>query len=195
MTRTIAFAALVALAPLCAPAQQHGHGNAPYAGLQTRAIKGLSEDDIAQIRAGAGWGLALPAELNGLPGPKHLLELKEDLKLTPEQVARIGTLYEGMKAEAQAAGERFIAAEAALSDAFAAGGLSEDGLRSLIATAEAARADLRMAHLKAHLQTPAMLTEGQITRYQQLRGYANDPCTNIPEGHDPAMWKKHNGCG
>jgi hypothetical protein len=28
-----------------------------------------------------------------------------------------------------------------------------------------------------------------------LRGYAEDPCLAVPEGHDAAMWRKHNGCG
>jgi hypothetical protein len=30
--------------------------------------------------------------------------------------------------------------------------------------------------------------------YNKLRGYSNDPCQNIPEGHNVEMWKKHNGC-
>ena len=53
---------------------------AQWTGLTTR---------IAELEAGSGWGLALPAELNGRPGPAHLLELKEALGLSPEQVAAI----------------------------------------------------------------------------------------------------------
>ena len=41
----------------------------PYAGLEGRAIKALSEQQIADLRAGRGMGLALAAELNGYPGP------------------------------------------------------------------------------------------------------------------------------
>ena len=43
--------------------------NLPYAGQQTRAIKALSDDDIAALRAGEGMGMAKAAELNGYPGP------------------------------------------------------------------------------------------------------------------------------
>ncbi len=37
----------------------------PYAGMQTRQIKALSEQQIADLGAGRGMGLALAAELNG----------------------------------------------------------------------------------------------------------------------------------
>jgi hypothetical protein len=63
---------------LCGPAAaQHQHGNAPYAGLQQRPVKALSEQQVADLRAGRGMGLALAAELNGYPGPLHVIELAD----------------------------------------------------------------------------------------------------------------------
>ena len=62
-----------------APASQ------PYADMRTRAIKALSDEQIADLRAGRGMALALAAELNGYPGPAHLLELAGQLDLTVEQ--------------------------------------------------------------------------------------------------------------
>jgi hypothetical protein len=45
------------------------------------------------------------------------------------------------------------------------------------------------------LETPPLLTADQIVRYNDLRGYdAADPCDAVPEGHDAAMWRRHNGC-
>ncbi|SNS79253.1 hypothetical protein [Tropicimonas sediminicola] len=170
------------------------HAAAPYAGLDAREIKSLSEEDVAQIRAGQGWGLALPAELNGLPGPAHLLELKEQLGLDPEQVAQVEALFEEMQQEAIAAGARFIAAEAALDAAFASGGLTPEILEQRVSAAAEARGALRYVHLSRHLETPAILTEAQIARYKELRGYAADPCDAVPEGHDPQMWRRHNQC-
>lgn len=41
----------------------------PYAGMQRRPIEALSEQQIADLKAGRGRGLALAAELNGYPGP------------------------------------------------------------------------------------------------------------------------------
>jgi hypothetical protein len=54
--------------------------------MQERAIKSLSDADIKALRRGEGWGLALPAELNGMPGPAHLLELKDQIPLSQYQI-------------------------------------------------------------------------------------------------------------
>ncbi len=93
-----------------------------------------------------------------------------------------------------AAGERLIAAERALSDAFAAGSVTPDALRGLLAASEAARAELRYVHLSRNIETVPLLNPHQIATYGVLRGYGGDPCANVPEGHDPEMWRKHNGC-
>lgn len=165
-----------------------------YAGLETREIKSLSQDDIEELRRGDGWGLALPAELNGVPGPAHLLELRDEIGLTDGQVAEIEAIHRAMRPEAQDAGNRFIAAEAAIEAAFRAGDLDQATLESLVATAEAARADLRLIHLSRHLATPPLLTDAQIAAYGRLRGYRADACAAVPAGHDPALWRRHNGC-
>ena len=57
----------------------------PYAGMQARPIKALSDQQIADLKAGRGMGLALAAELNGYPGPLHVLELADKLDLSAEQ--------------------------------------------------------------------------------------------------------------
>ncbi len=194
--RPFFLALAVTLPAVALAAGDHGHGDAktPYAGLQARAIKSLSEEDIAELKRGGGWGLALPAELNGKPGPAHLLELQEKIGLSPKQVAALSALHDEMRVAAIAAGDRLIAAEAALDQALQQPGLTDEGLRTLIDVAAAARADLRYVHLSVHLATPALLTEAQIASYNRLRGYADDPCDAVPEGHNPAMWRKHNGC-
>src|SRR5687768_9981318 len=84
----------------------------PYAGFENRAIKALSDDEIADLRAGRGMGLALAAELNGYPGPSHVLEHAEALTLTPAQRQRTEAVFEAMKAEAVNLGERLIEQEA-----------------------------------------------------------------------------------
>ena len=183
-----------------APAEA-GDANAPYAGLQHRSIAGLSAKDVAALRRGDGWGLALPAELNGVPGPKHVLELRDELELEDDQAVRIEAIYKKMRRDAIAAGERLIAAEAALSDAFRNGGTSSpagphpERLQALLEEAEAARAALRFVHLSSHLAVAEILTGAQISRYAFLRGYSDSaPCAAVPDGHDAQMWRRHNGC-
>ena len=176
-----------------------GHGTdhtvrSPYAGEQTREIKSLSVEDITELRRGGGWGLARAAELNGMPGPVHLLELAEPLALSESQMNEIRALYEAMRTEAVAAGERLIEREAALEALFREGDLDEATLRAALESAGEARTALRHVHLSAHLATPTLLSEAQLARYDDLRGYAAaDPCV-VPPGHDETMWHKHNGC-
>jgi hypothetical protein len=87
-------AALVAASASLAWAQhaQPSHSApalAPYAGLEQRPIKALSAQQIADLKAGRGMGLALAAELNGFPGPLHVLELAAGLELTDEQRTKV----------------------------------------------------------------------------------------------------------
>ena len=188
---------LLALA-LCIPITtlaQHSHGSqTPYAGMQNRAIKSLSDNDINELRRGGGWGLALAAELNGMPGPAHLLELKDQIPLAADQVAKTQVLLDEMRKASIPTGERLIAAEKALEAAFAAGKVNEPSLRNLLAEAESARTELRFIHLSQHYKTVQFLQPEQIKRYNILRGYDEDPCKSIPAGHNPEMYRRHMGC-
>ncbi|MFD1340841.1 Spy/CpxP family protein refolding chaperone [Litorisediminicola beolgyonensis] len=155
----------------------------PYAGQDSRGIAALSEDDIAALRAGEGWGFAKPAELNGYPGPAHVLDLAEKLSLEPDQEAKIAAIFEAMRSEAVSLGRDYVAAEAALDAAFEAGDLSSETLRALVAEAETTRAELRAVHLAAHLETTPLLTRHQRMIYAQARGYGA-PGGDDHTGHD-----------
>jgi hypothetical protein len=165
----------LALALLAGPAtaQHHGHsqGQTPYAGLHQRAIKALSDQQVADLRAGRGMGLALAAELNGYPGPMHVLELKDQLQLTADQRRRFQQLFDGMKAEAMAAGEAVIESERLLDQKFADKVMTADELARLTAQIAEAQGKLRAVHLKYHLTTADLLTGAQRQRYAELRGY------------------------
>ncbi len=196
MKSTYLLLALALLIPASTIAQ-HNHGaqtQTPYAGMQNRAIKSLSDNDINELRRGGGWGLALAAELNGMPGPAHLLELKDQIPLTADQVTKTQVLLDEMRKAAIPTGERLISAEKALEAAFAAGRVDETSLRRLLGEAESARAELRFIHLSQHYKTIQFLKPEQIKRYNILRGYAEDPCKNIPAGHNPEMYRRHMGC-
>ena len=166
----------------------------PYAGQQHRPIKSLSDEDIAELRKGGGWGLAKAAELNGVPGPVHLLELADDIPVSVEQRSILQRLYKTMKQAAIAEGANLIATEVALDQAFRAGDLSSDMLRVLLDNIEQSRGHLRFIHLSAHLETRDILTAEQIERYNTLRGYGRQGCVDVPAGHDPKMWRRHNPC-
>jgi Spy/CpxP family protein refolding chaperone len=162
--------ALLALAAAGAPASaQHAH--APYAGLQTREIKALSDEQIADLAAGRGMGLALAAELNGYPGPLHVLELADPLALTDAQRAEVKRQFEAMRAETIPLGKALIEAERELDRAFAGRSVTPESLQAATARIAELQGALRNAHLKYHLSTSALLSAEQSRRYAELRGY------------------------
>lgn len=159
-----------------AMAQQHHHRHqqhapSPYSGQQQRDIKALSDQQIADLRQGRGMGLAQAAELNGYPGPMHVLELKDQLRLTADQRAQFRQLFESMKAEAITAGEALITSERALDRAFAEGKITPETLAALTARIGEAQGRLRAVHLKYHLTSADLLSNDQRRRYAELRGY------------------------
>jgi len=154
----------------------------PYAGEESRQIKSLSQEDIADLRAGRGWGLAKPAELNGYPGPAHVLEAADDLKLSPETRDEIQTIFDKMNAEARRLGALYVDAEQRLEIAFSDGTVGAEALEQLLSEAEALRAALRRTHLQAHLATAPLLTRHQKMIYARLRGYE----TGDGHGHSGA---------
>jgi hypothetical protein len=143
----------------------------PYAGMQTRSIKALSDQQIADLRAGRGMGLALAAELNGYPGPSHLLELADKIGISDAQRNRVRSMFEAMTAETIPIGERLIAQEAALDKLFVDQAITLDKLIAATSEIGATQAQLRAAHLKYHLSTVSMLEPSQIQQYSALRGY------------------------
>src|SRR5438309_8932265 len=65
----------------------------PYAGMQNRALEAISQQQIEDLRGGRGMGMALVAELNGYPGPAHIIELASALDLSEAQRGRTQALF------------------------------------------------------------------------------------------------------
>lgn len=164
----IRFPVMAGLVLLAGPA----FAQTPYAGMQTRPIKALSEQQVADLGAGRGMGLALAAELNGYPGPSHVLELADRLHLTADQRAGVQRLFDSMKSEAVPLGSKLLEQEAELDRQFADRIVTPESLKASTAAVAATQGALREAHLKYHLSTAALLTPDQMRRYADLRGYS-----------------------
>lgn len=145
----------------------------PYApGFDPAApIRALDAAEIERIRRGEGAGFALPAELNGAPGPSHVLALAERLGLSAEQRAEVEAIFDAMRGEAIPAGERYLAAELRLEEAFRHGTMTEAALAERVAEVGRREAELATIHLAAHLRTATILTAEQTEHYERLRGY------------------------
>jgi Spy/CpxP family protein refolding chaperone len=146
-------------------AQQH-------AGVDDPLLKHLTAGQIRGLQNAAGLGLAKPAELHGMPGPKHVLELADDLDLTDEQRAQTQGAYERMRERALTLGEAVLVAERRV------GGFMQErpsAIEGEVASAldeavEAWRA-LARVHIEAHAEMMTILTDEQVERYSALRGY------------------------
>lgn len=162
-------AGLVVLAGCATPADPA----TPYQDRVDDPVAGLTPEEIGDLRAGNGMGYALAAELNGYPGPKHVLDLAEELELTADQRDRVASIRQGMLAEAVPAGERLIDAHMALDALFSNREATPENVRAATATVAEAEAALRAVHLEAHIVTLQVLTHEQNQQYQALRGYGD----------------------
>ena len=160
------------------PDDQHTHDHAShnamshYAGYESRDIKSLSADEVKALEAGEGMGFAMAGELNHYPGPRHVLDLKEELQLGDDQVKAVRATFDRMHANAVRIGGALIESERALDRAFASNTVGRQSLLKLTSSVEALRAKLRFEHLAAHIDTKAALRPEQIELYDRLRGYA-----------------------
>jgi Spy/CpxP family protein refolding chaperone len=148
---------------------EHAHG--PYAGQQSRDVKGLSAEEVRGYLDGAGMGFAKAAELNSYPGPMHTLEHADALALTAEKRAAVEALLKRHKAEVRALGADVVRLEKELDAMFASRAAIAASVDAKTAEIGAAQAKVRASHLKAHLETTALLTPEQRQRYDRLRGY------------------------
>jgi hypothetical protein len=177
-----ALVALPGAAPLLAQGHEghaghevHGDQDGAYASLLGREIKALSDEEVASLLAGEGMGFALAAELNGVPGPLHLLELREEMALEPETVAEVEAIFRRMRAETSALGVRRVELERTLDRRFQHRHLDAETLRELTGEIGVLTGQIRSLHLEAHLEVDALLTEEERLRYAVLRGYRADP--------------------
>jgi hypothetical protein len=115
--------------------------------------------------------MAKAAELNGYPGPAHVLELARELQLDPGQLAATRDLLAAHKERARALGAELIEAERDLDQLFA--GRHADASAIDVATQRVGmlQAQLRAEHLKTHLSQTRLLSAEQVRHYAALRGY------------------------
>lgn len=174
MIRTLLLASALLGSPALA---QHG---TPYAGLHQREIRALSAQQVEELLAGRGMMLALAAELNGWPGPMHVLELATPLRLTAEQRRETEALMAVHRTEARRLGAELVEQERGLDAAFRERRITAEEVTARTGRIGALQAALRAEHLRTHLLQTALLSAEQVTRYAELRGYAGGTPTPAP---------------
>jgi Spy/CpxP family protein refolding chaperone len=150
-----------------AAAQHGGHGQSGGAPGHPLA-QSCAEQFTKVVGEGRGFGMAFAADQNGYPGPMHILELKDRLRLTTEQEAKAQELHAAVRAELPKS-TRLLEAERRLERLFADRTATESSVRAAVLEIERARTDVRLVHLLTHLRTRDVLTEEQRRIYQEAR--------------------------
>lgn len=166
-------ALLGAAGPVAAQHEDHAV-DSPYAATASDTVQTLTADEVAVLLEGAGMGLARPAEMNGYPGPRHVLDLADSLALTPDQAQQMQAIFQAMHHRAVELGREIIDAEKELDAAFA-GDADARALEEQVTALARLRGELRWTHLRAHLETVEILTAHQRHSYHRLRGYGSLP--------------------
>jgi Spy/CpxP family protein refolding chaperone len=160
-------------APLffCAAVASAAETSSPYLGQENREIKALSREEINGYLSGDGMGFAKAAELNHYPGPKHVLQLADQLQLSEEQRTTTGRIFQQMNVQAVSLGKQLVEMERLLDSHFAGASISTSELQRLVMEISSLQGKIRATHLQAHLAQKAILRPEQLIRYDSLRGY------------------------
>ena len=147
------------------------------------SIKSLSKHRIEGLLSGKGLGLAKAAELNGYPGPKHVLELKKMLNLTSKQRNQSQALFHRMQSQAQKLGAKIITEEAELNRLFSSTEVNQKSLMITLDSIALLESQLKAVHLEAHIKQAHLLTPEQIETYYQHRGIHEPKYMSNPQHH------------
>lgn len=145
-----------------------------YAGQEKREIKALSDEDVQSLLSGRGMGLAKAAELNGYPGPAHVLQLAAELQLSESQTVATQALFTSMESKAGALGASLVQAERELDHLFSSKQVTRPLLAEKLEAIGQLQAKVRGAHLEVHLAQAQLLTAEQNAMYVKLRGYTGE---------------------
>ena len=143
----------------------------PYTGSVANEIKALSPTEVNDYLNGKGMGFAKAAELNHYPGPRHVLDLADQLVLSEDQAHRTQRLFDAMHMRAVDLGRRLVEQERRLDQLFVSGNVDPEALSAILLEIATLQAEIRYVHLSAHIKQTALLTSEQLRSYDRLRGY------------------------
>jgi hypothetical protein len=135
-------------------------------------ISTITNEEMEALLSGSGSGAGRPAEVNGYPGPKRLMEHAVELGLNADQLAKVKSLNQGMKSEAMDLGKRIVERETALDALLKSGSSDKQALASLVSEIAGLRGRMRLIHLQLHFALRALLTDEQLLLYRTLSAEA-----------------------
>ena len=122
-----------------------------------------------------GWVCAFGRTQRLSGSARHVLDLADELELTPDQRQATERLFARMQAQAIPHGEALLEGERALEVLFREGRAEDRAIATLTAEIGALEARLRATHLKYHVDMAKLLSAHQRVAYDRLRGYDAAP--------------------
>jgi len=150
--------------------QMHGQAEGGMQGMGGGMLGGVSETEKEALLKGAGLGAGMIAMMNGYPGPKHILEMGEELELTAAQRETIGTIYGKVKAESVKYGTELVEKDEALAAMFTSGSVDTGDVEKLAREIGELQGRVRAEHLNAHVKTYDALTPAQREKLSSMQG-------------------------
>jgi Spy/CpxP family protein refolding chaperone len=150
--------------------QMHGQAEGGGQGMGGGMLGGVSEQEKEALLKGAGLGAGMIAMMNGYPGPKHVLEMGDELELTAAQRESIGKTYGNVKAESVKLGTELVEKDEALTALFTAGSATTGEVGKLSRDIGELQGRVRAAHLNAHVETFDALTPAQREKLSSMQG-------------------------
>ena len=86
--------------------------------------------DKEQLLRGEVQGEAFVAEINSFPSPRKILDLKDELNLTKDQLRKLDEMLKNLPISATMKGQDIIEAEEGLNSMFESGNINEKTLRA-----------------------------------------------------------------
>lgn len=111
-----------------------------------------------------------PAQLHGYPAPAELLDLREYLALSPEQIAEVEDIAARLAIAEKEILQEIIRLEKEIDQALAARELSVEVLHRQAVEVGSLHGRLRATQLEGHLSVATLLSPEQLQLYMRLRG-------------------------
>jgi len=124
--------------------------------------------DRAELLDGKPAGETAYAVFVGYPTRERLLEFKEQLGLTRDQLRKMDAITRDEPVALKVKGEEIVEAEDALLKLMQTGTANERTVRTHVEKIGKLRADLRFMQLQVFLRLKALLTPNQAERYKEL---------------------------
>ena len=167
----IVSALFLALLPLSAQQQQSGGQQSGGSGMKCmkKDMKKGMKKGMKKKGMQGGHGAGHLAEMNGYPGPKHVLEFIEELDLSAEQVSQLRKLRTEVTVQSLELSDQIKDLRTKLKGVFAEKKATENGVRTIVSEISELQGRLDMVHLAAHLRAKGILSDEQTAKYYNLR--------------------------